>query len=197
MWLSALAFLATLAFTLAATALAAYGAIRHRPRRALWTGIAAAAGVALYAAALVGAGMLSHARELSAGEEKHICEIDCHLAYAVVRTARAQPTHFDVTMRVRFDPETTSSQRGDAPMYPGPRRIILFDAEGAEYQPTETTGLDRALRPGESTEAHIVFEVPASAKPVRLRFEDADPTKWLLIGSETAPLHKRTVFNLS
>jgi hypothetical protein len=57
--------------------------------------------------------------------------------------------------------------------------------------------LDASLRPGESTETHLRFNLPANATPQKLRFEDSDAIKRFLIGSETAPLHKRTFFALS
>jgi hypothetical protein len=53
------------------------------------------------------------------------------------------------------------------------------------------------LRPGQTTDASIDFELPANARPLYLRFQDADPIKRLLIGSETAPLHKDIIFKLS
>src|SRR5205809_125723 len=68
------------------------------------------AGAGLYASLLLGASLFSRSRVLAPGEEKDICEIDCHLAYSVTGTkcepppdARGRET---VTGQVRFD-ETT------------------------------------------------------------------------------------------
>ncbi|PYP57220.1 MAG: hypothetical protein DMD44_10500, partial [Gemmatimonadetes bacterium] len=41
-------------------------------------------GVDLYVALLLIAGGTSKERVLALGQEKHICEVDCHLAYSVV-----------------------------------------------------------------------------------------------------------------
>src|SRR5207302_1066305 len=43
-------------------------------------------GAGLYLLLFLGASLLSHNRVLAPGEEKHICEIDCHLAYAIAAT---------------------------------------------------------------------------------------------------------------
>src|SRR5438105_12951303 len=40
-------------------------------------------GVGCYCVALLVAAAASHNRVLAPGEEKHICEVDCHLAYSV------------------------------------------------------------------------------------------------------------------
>lgn len=196
MWLAAFAFLATAAIILAATSLTIFGLVNHKPMLARLAAVFAIASIATYAAALIVTGMTSPDSTLAAGQEKHICEIDCHLAYAVTGVARPQPSQYRVTMRMRFDPETISSRRDNSQLYPGPRKIVLVDEQGGEYDPVQTDGLDHALRPGESTEAQLVFRIPADAIPVRMRFEDADPIKRLLIGSETALLHKRTMFTL-
>ena len=44
------------------------------------------AGAGLYALLVLGASLFSRSRVLAPGEEKHICEIDCHLAYSVTDT---------------------------------------------------------------------------------------------------------------
>src|SRR5213594_334224 len=72
-------------------------------------------GVGLYLLLFLGASVFSHSRVLAVGAEKHICEIDCHLAYAVAATkseslANGMVRH-TVTVKVRFDEETISSHR--------------------------------------------------------------------------------------
>src|SRR6266478_2313980 len=72
-------------------------------------------GVGLYLLLFLGASVFSHSRVLAVGEEKHICEIDCHLAYAVSAT-KSEPlsngmVRHTVTVKVRFDEATISSRR--------------------------------------------------------------------------------------
>ena len=72
-------------------------------------------GAGAYAVIFLGASLTSRNRVLAVGEEKHICEVDCHLAYAVAATkseplANGQVRH-TVTVKVRFDEETISSRR--------------------------------------------------------------------------------------
>jgi len=43
-----------------------------------------AVGLAAYAVIYLVASLISHNRTLDLGQEKHICEIDCHLAYEVI-----------------------------------------------------------------------------------------------------------------
>ena len=50
-------------------------------RRLLWL---EAAGLAVYAALYLLASLTSHDRTLDLAQEKHICEVDCHLAYEVI-----------------------------------------------------------------------------------------------------------------
>ena len=72
-------------------------------------------GAGLYLLLFLGASLLSHNRVLAPGEEKHICEIDCHLAYAIAAT-KSEPlpnglVRTTVTVKVRFDEKTISSRR--------------------------------------------------------------------------------------
>ena len=65
------------------------------------------AGLACYALLYLLAALTSHDRALGLGEEKHICEVDCHLAYAVTNVRRAGDS-LVVTVSVRFDSLTIS-----------------------------------------------------------------------------------------
>src|SRR5438874_9945917 len=72
-------------------------------------------GAGVYVVLFLLASLTSHNRVLAVGEEKHICEIDCHLAYAVAAT-KSEPlpnglVRHTVTVKVRFDEETISSRR--------------------------------------------------------------------------------------
>src|SRR5690242_5334208 len=104
-------------------------------------------GVGLYLLLFLGASGFSHSRVLAVGEEKHICEIDCHLAYAVAATkSESLPNgmvRHTVTVRVRFDEATISSRRPrDATLKPSSRYVALVDAAGKRY-PGSTGGLQR------------------------------------------------------
>jgi hypothetical protein len=159
------------------------------------------AGASLYILLFLGSSILSHTRVLQPGEEKHICEIDCHLAYSVVGTkAEPLPTgavRQTVTVRVRFDEETISARRSrTAPLTPNSRFVALVDAQGHEY-PAPTDGLRRALIPGEAYTTDLVFEVPATAHDLRLVLRNNDPENTFIIGHENSLLHGKTTFALA
>jgi len=157
-------------------------------------------GVGLYLLLFLGASVFSHSRVLAVGEEKHICEIDCHLAYAVAATkseslANGMVRH-TVTVKVRFDEETISSRRPrDATLTPNSRYVALVDDAGNLY-PGSTEGLRRKLTPGESYTTDIVFEVPPAAKDLRLVLRNDDPESTFIIGHENSLFHGKTMFRL-
>jgi hypothetical protein len=182
------------------------------------------AGMALASAAYLGVllafSLASGERVLARGEEKHFCEIDCHLAYSVadVRRAKtlgagaAQATargeFYVVTLKTRFDETTISPRRGDAPLYPNPRRVTIYDAEGRGYEVSEEgrrarayeggTGmpLNTPLRPGESYTTELVFDLPPDAHAPILLLNESSPETRLIIGHENSLLHKKTEFSL-
>jgi hypothetical protein len=179
------------------------------------------AGLALYAVLLIGNSLMSAARVLERGQEKHLCEVDCHLAYAVTgvatsatlgtppHQATAQGRFYIVTLRVRFDSATISSHRGMAPLVPNPRLLVIEDAAGGRF-PLSASGeralgpaagerhpLSRALVPGESYDARLVFDVPAEARDLRPLVATAGPMNPLLIGQEMSVWHPATTFRLS
>ena len=157
-------------------------------------------GVGLYLLLFLGASVFSHSRVLAVGEEKHICESDCHLAYAVATTkseslANGMVRH-TVTVKVRFDEETISSRRPrDATLTPNSRYVALVDDAGNLY-PGSTEGLRRKLTPGESYTTDIVFEVPPAAKDLRLVLRNDDPESTFIIGHENSLFHGKTMFRL-
>lgn len=149
---------------------------------------------------LVGiASVSSRDRVLAAGEEKHICEIDCHLAYSVagVRVTPADTiSHYVVTVKVRFDGETISNRRPkDLALSPNSRYVALVDAAGRQY-PGPTDSLRRRLLPGESYTTDIVFDVPVDARDLRLVLRSADFETSFLIGHENSLGHGKTTFAL-
>jgi hypothetical protein len=157
-------------------------------------------GAAVYVVLLLIGSVTGRSRVLEPGQEKHICEIDCHLAYSVA-AAKSESLaggliRHVVTVRVRFDEETISSRRSrTAPLSPNSRYVALVDDAGHQY-PGSTDGLTRTLIPGESYTTDIEFEVPMKATGLRLILRNADPESHVIIGHENSFLHGRTTFRL-
>ena len=83
-------------------------------------------GVGVYVAALVIASLASHSRLLAPGQEKHLCEVDCHLAYSVAaaksETLPSGQVRHTVTVKIRFDETTIAPWRPrDASLSPNSR----------------------------------------------------------------------------
>jgi len=170
-----------------------------------------------YLLLLLGTSLVSPAHVVEPGNAKYFCELDCHLAYSVVGSralpapggARGGATFRVVTLKVWFDPSTTSARRGRSPLYPNPRAARLIDASGQAYAPSppgqaaleaaegRQVPLTEALRPGESYTTSLVFEVPASARAAELLLTESDPVTHLLIGHENSLLHHRVPFRLT
>jgi hypothetical protein len=170
-----------------------------------------------YLAVLAGMSLASRTQVVQPGDAKYFCEIDCHLAYSVVGarrvdalgSARPRGAFEVVTLKVWFDPGTTSSHRGDAPLTPNPRFVRLVDARGAKIGPSPEgtaglastqgaqTPLTTALRPGESYTTSLVFDVPRGDRADRLLLTEDDPVTALLIGHENSLLHPKVVFRLT
>ena len=157
-------------------------------------------GAGVYVVLFLLASLTSRNRVLAAGEEKHICEVDCHLAYSVAAT-KSEPlpgglVRHTVTVKVRFDEATISSRRPrDATLQPNSRYVALIDAQGHRY-PGSTEGLRRKLIPGESYTTDIVFDVPADAQGLRLVLRNNDPETAFIIGHENSLFHAKTTFRL-
>jgi len=157
-------------------------------------------GTGVYVVIFLIASLTSRSRVLAVGEEKHICEIDCHLAYAVAATkSESLPNgmvRHTVTVKVRFDEGTISSRRPrDATLTPNSRYVALVDDAGHRYAGS-TDGLKRKLIPGESYTTDIVFEVPADANGLRLVLRNNEPETAFIIGHENSLLHRKTTFAL-
>jgi hypothetical protein len=175
---------------------------------------------ALYFGVVLIFSFASGERVLARGEEKHFCEIDCHLAYSVVGVRRAKSLgsgaaqteaggeFLVVTLKTRFDETTISPRRGDGELYPNPRRLTVYDADGHSYAPSEEGSralaaesaggmpLDTPLRPGESYTTELVFDLPTTARDARLLVNESDLPTRFIIGHENSPLHKKTEFKL-
>src|SRR5438552_1984641 len=121
--------------------------IVRRRGRAKFTLLAMLVIAGAYLAAILIFSLASHEKVLARGEEKHFCEIDCHLAYSIVNTRQsktlgnpsttAQGTYTVVTIKTRFDETTISARRGDGLLYPNSRVLTLIDERGNKYSPSD------------------------------------------------------------
>jgi hypothetical protein len=214
--LQALAFLATIALVALSVLVAIGFAIAGRAGRATILTTIAAAALGAYALTLVAVGVGSRERVLGPGETKVFCELDCHLAYTVSRVRvvpaidgrRARGAYYLVTLRTHFDERTIAPWRGDAPLWPNPRRLRLVDSVGRAWTPDAAaqralaemsaagTPVETPLRPGETYETTVAFDVPPDVVGARLEVTDADPVTRFMIGHENSPFHRKTLFAL-
>ena len=182
----------------------------------LLAGCALIAGV--YGGALITFSLGSEEKTLASGSLKYFCEIDCHTAYTVsgVQAAKtlgegaaqvtADGTFYVVTVRTLFDGETVSSRRPQGmPLRPNWRVVRVVDDAGREYSTSlagqkalvaQNVPLTQELRPGESYDSVLVFDLAADAHNPRLLLADWDPVTMLLIGHENSFLHKKIYFQL-
>jgi hypothetical protein len=164
----------------------------------------------VYLAAMLIFSFASRENVLARGQEKHFCELDCHLAYSIVNatqaktfgdganqlTARGQFTI--VTIKTRFDENTVGPRRGNGLLYPNGRAVLLIDQQGNRYSPLSVAGtpLTNPVRPAESYTTDIAFDLPVDAKPSTVLIsEDAFETRFV-IGHENSLLHKKTRFQV-
>jgi len=172
----------------------------------------------VYLAAILIFSLASHEKVLARGEEKHFCEIDCHLAYSIVKTQQsktlgkpvttAQGTYTVVTIKTRFDETTIAARRGDALLYPNSRVLTLVDERGNKYSPSgegqrafdsaqsDSKPLTTSLRPGESYTTTVVFDLPADVKAATLLINEGEWETHFVIGHENSPFHKKTTFRI-
>lgn len=175
----------------------------RKPKFARASGAVLGIGAVVYFGLLLGFSEASRDTALSLGQEKYFCEIDCHLAYAVMnvkRQSNGESQDYIVTLRTRFDEKTISPQRPkDAPLVPSAREVRVIDGMGHAYQPVSSAGasLMTPLRPGESYKTEFDFRIPKDASGLRLLINTvpAWPDR-LVIGDENSWLHKKTYFGL-
>ena len=215
-----LAFLGTGFLLFCALVGAAIALAFRKLRIARWIGAGGLLVVGAYAALLFGSSFLSRDRTLKRAEKKYFCEIDCHLAYSVAGASTAKAlgrppqlvaasgTFQIVTVRTWFDETTIASFRGYGPLTPNPRMAYLVDTAGRRYafSPTgqkawedehgPTTPLTKELRPGESYETTLVFDLPDGKRNPRLFLGDPLGVENLLIGHENSPMHGKIYFAL-
>jgi hypothetical protein len=162
----------------------------------------------------------SNERVLTRGQEKHFCEIDCHLAYSIVgvdepkvfgspaSSLTAAGLFHVIRIKTRFDETTISPTRGDGLLYPNPRRLTVMDDQGRRYFPAEDaqrvleqsaeagTAITTPRRPGESYTTTVAFDLPWDIKNPTLLINESDWVTHFIIGHENSPLHKKTRFQL-
>lgn len=197
-----------------------YGAAR---RSAFFAKLGAGAATTIaagYFLLLAGVSLASSDQTLPPDGQKYFCEIDCHLAYSLVSaqtTAALGPEMQQtsahgkfVILRVKtwFDERTISAHRGNGPLTPNRRKALLVDDTGRGYEPSpegqfalarsgsNSTPMAEALHPGESYTTDLVFDVPRSARGLRLLLIEDDPETRFVIGHENSLLHKKIYFDV-
>ena len=175
----------------------------RKPKLARGTALALVFGTVIYLGLLFGFSAGSRSKTLARGQEKYFCEIDCHLAYAIVEVkahADGSVNDYVVMLRTRFDETTTSDHRPkDAALTPSPREVQLIDDAGRQYSAVSSTGtsLMTPLKPGDLYTTQLEFRVPRDASALRLLLNTAPA--WpdhVVIGDENSWLHKKTYFAL-
>src|SRR5262249_25134725 len=120
--LAALALLGTAFLIFVAAIVLIQSLIVRKLRRAKVVMLTVVAIVALYGSAVVAFSFASHNNLLARGQEKHFCELDCHLAYSIVNVApTVSPDGLQtvtLTIKTRFDETTISPSRGNGLLYP-------------------------------------------------------------------------------
>jgi hypothetical protein len=195
-----------------------YGAVRRSEFFAKLGAGAAITVAAGYFLLLSGVSLASSEQNLPPDGWKYFCELDCHLAYSLVgaQTAAALGPETQqvsaqgkfVVLRVKtwFDERTISAHRGNGPLAPNRRKVLLVDDTGRSYALSpegqaafarlgqNSTPLTQPLRPGESYTTDLVFDVPKEARGLRLLITEDDPETRFVIGHENSLLHKKIYF---
>jgi len=165
---------------------------------------------AIYFGVMLIFSLVSHDKLLARGEEKHFCELDCHLAYSIINAAQAktigdngkpaiaQGQFTIVTIQTRFDETTISPRRGDGLLYPNGRALTLIDERGNRYRPAIQIGtpLTSPLRPAEAYTTQVAFDLPESVKATALLINEDGWETHLIVGHENSPFHGKARFQL-
>jgi hypothetical protein len=165
---------------------------------------------AVYLGVMLVFSLFSQEKLLARGEEKHFCELDCHLAYSIVDARQvktigdppnqltASGTYTVVTIKTRFDEDTISPRRGNGQLSPNSRVLTLIDDQGQRHSPSSQSGtpLTSPLRPGESYTTTVAFDLPPEVRPATLLINEGAWETHLIIGHENSLLHKKTAFRI-
>lgn len=198
----------------------AYSVIRKKFGLTRFALMALAAIAGLYLGVMLIFSFASDNKVLARGQEKHFCEIDCHLAYSVTdvretktlgdapRQVTAAGTFRVVTIKTRFDETTIGPTRGNGRLYPNSRVLAVIDESGKKYLPSSPgqsalessqaagTPITTPLRPSETYTSSFVFDLPADIRHPTLLIHEDEAVTSFLIGHENSPLHKKTRFQI-
>jgi hypothetical protein len=200
--------------------IAAHALFTRRGARLRVALVAAVGWVMIYVGLMLVFSFASSENRLARGEEKHFCEIDCHLAYSVTDVQRtktigapgnqvtARGVFYVVTVRTRFDEQTINPKRGQSPLTPNSRVLTVSDEQGRSYNASPEamkalelsqssgTPIGTPLRPGESYTTTFVFDLPESINNPTLLINEGEVATHFVIGHENSPLHKKVLFRL-
>ncbi|HYU98529.1 MAG TPA: hypothetical protein VE977_06855 [Pyrinomonadaceae bacterium] len=218
--LGALALLGTGFLLLTAGLTLGYSVVMKKSRLTKFALLTLTLVAGVYLAVLLIYSFASSEKVLARGQEKHFCEIDCHLAYSVTdvhetkllgegpKQLTAAGIFRVVTVKTRFDETTISRNRGDRLLYPNSRVVSINDENGTQYFPsamaqslleksqTAGTAMTIPLRPGESYSTTLVFDLPADVKNPTLLINEGEFLTHFVIGHENSFLHKKTRFQI-
>jgi hypothetical protein len=218
--LGAIAFLGTGLLFFASALVLIQSLVVHKRGRAKFVLMVMLVIAGAYLAAILIFSLASHEKVLARGEEKHFCEIDCHLAYSVADTRQsktlgnapnqstARGMYTVVTIKTRFDETTISPTRGNGLLYPNSRVLTLADERGNKYSRSiegqraleaaqnSSTPLTTPLQPGGSYTTEVVFDLPPYVKATTLLVNEGEWETHFVIGHENSPLHRKTRFQL-
>jgi len=216
-----LLFLGAVFVTCVSILILLYGSVR---RSRLLAGIGAGGAlivIAGYGLLLCGVSLASSEKILPVGGWKYFCELDCHIGYSVsgvettvalgpeMQPVSAKGRFVIVRVKVWFDEHTISPSRGDGPLTPNARRVVLVDPSGRTYARSyegeaalarvkgEEMTLRRPLRPGQSFVKDLVFDVPKHTSGLRLLITEDDPETRFIVGHENSLLHKKIFLSLN
>jgi len=125
---------------------------------------------------LSGVSLASSEETLPPDGWKYFCEIDCHIAYSLTRaqTAGALGPEMQqmsakgkfVLLRVKtwFDERTTSAHRGNGPLTPNRRKVLLVDDTGqtSEYARWQSSSQKYFWPSGGKVSSLLASETPLS-----------------------------------
>ena len=174
----------------------------------------------LYLVAMLVLSFSSTDQILARGQEKHFCEIDCHLAYSILHVRQtktlgtppnqvsAAGSFYVVQIKTRFDETTINPNRGNGLLTPNGRVATVIDGQGREYATsqdgeralTQAQGsgkpLTTPLKPGEIYTTSLVFDLPAGVDNPTLLIHESEMVTHFVIGHENSLFHKKTRFQL-
>jgi hypothetical protein len=215
-----LAFLGTAMFLLVAGFVLIYSLATKKPRLGKLSAVSIAVVGFVYISLMLVYSFASSKTALARGQEKHFCEIDCHLAYSIIdvrqsktlgdpanQTTAAGLYHV-ITIKTRFDETTINPSRGNGLLYPNSRVLTVIDENGRVFYPTpeahnsleQSRGADAPmttpLRPTESYTSRFVFDLPTDVRNPVLLINEGDWVTHFVIGHENSLWHKKTAFQI-